>query len=98
MVSAIRYFRFPHAFDNFVYLSQIQQAVAIKTAVDFWRSRRPHSMGALYWQLNDTWPCASWSSLNYGGSWKALHYAARKFLPRFPSHCFLKTTVQPLHV
>ena len=36
-------------------------------------------MGALYWQLNDTWPCASWSSLNYGGSWKALHYAARKF-------------------
>ena len=74
-----RYFRFPEGFENFVYLSQIQQAVAIKTAVDYWRSLRPHCMGALYWQLNDTWPVASWSSLNYGGSWKALHYVARRF-------------------
>ena len=36
-------------------------------------------MGTLYWQLNDTWPVASWSSLDYGGSWKALHYMARRF-------------------
>lgn len=74
-----RNFRFPQRFADFVYLSQIQQGIAIKTAVDYWRSLRPVCMGALYWQLNDTWPVASWSSLNYGGSWKALHYMARQF-------------------
>ncbi|CAN7334120.1 beta-mannosidase [Neorhizobium sp. LjRoot104] len=74
-----RNFRFPVDFANFVYLSQVQQGLAIKTAVDFWRSLKPHTMGALYWQLNDTWPVASWSSLDYGGSWKALHYMARRF-------------------
>lgn len=74
-----RYFRFPKDFANFVYLSQIQQGLAIGTAVDYWRSLKPHCMGTLYWQLNDTWPVASWSSLNYGGSWKALHYMARRF-------------------
>jgi beta-mannosidase len=74
-----RNFRFPKDFPNFVYLSQVQQGVAIKTAVDYWRSLKPHCMGALYWQLNDTWPVASWSSLDYGGSWKVLHYMARRF-------------------
>ncbi|RCS22254.1 glycoside hydrolase family 2 protein [Phyllobacterium salinisoli] len=74
-----RYFRFPEAFENFVYLSQIQQGLAIRTAVEYWRSLKPHCMGALYWQLNDTWPVASWSSLDYGGGWKALHYMARRF-------------------
>jgi Beta-galactosidase/beta-glucuronidase len=74
-----RNFRFPKDFPNFVYLSQVQQAVAIKTAVDYWRSLKPHCMGTLYWQLNDTWPVASWSSLDYGGSWKVLHYHARRF-------------------
>jgi len=74
-----RYFRFPKDFENFVYVSQVQQALAIKTAVEYWRSLKPHCMGTLYWQLNDTWPVASWSSLDYGGSWKALHYAARRF-------------------
>lgn len=74
-----RYFRFPEGFANFVYLSQVQQALAIRTAVDYWRSLKPHCMGTLYWQLNDTWPVASWSSLDYGGGWKLLHYLARRF-------------------
>ncbi|MCC2610251.1 beta-mannosidase [Neorhizobium petrolearium] len=74
-----RNFRFPKDFANFVYLSQVQQGLAIKTAVDYWRSLKPHCMGTLYWQLNDTWPVASWSSLDYGGSWKVLHYMARRF-------------------
>ncbi|MCL6707818.1 glycoside hydrolase family 2 protein [Pseudomonas sp. R2.Fl] len=74
-----RYFRFPKDFANFVYLSQIQQGLAIKTAVDYWRSLKPHCMGTLYWQLNDTWPVASWSSLDHGGGWKAMHYMARRF-------------------
>lgn len=74
-----RYFRFPKDFPNFVYLSQIQQGLAIKTAVEYWRSLKPHCMGTLYWQLNDTWPVASWSSLDYGGRWKAMHYLVRRF-------------------
>ena len=74
-----RYFRFPEGFGNFVYLSQVQQGIAIRTAVEYWRSLKPHCMGALYWQLNDTWPCASWSSLDHGGAWKALHFMARRF-------------------
>ncbi|MFT3972388.1 MAG: glycoside hydrolase family 2 protein [Amaricoccus sp.] len=74
-----RYFRFPKDFASFVWLSQIQQGVAIKTAVDSWRSLKPHCMGALYWQLNDTWPVQSWSSLDYGGGWKMLHYMAQRF-------------------
>lgn len=74
-----RYFRFPVGFENFVYLSQVQQALAIKTAVTHWRGLKPHCMGTLYWQLNDTWPVCSWSSLDHGGGWKLLHHAARRF-------------------
>ncbi len=74
-----RYFRFPKDFGNFVYVSQIQQGLAIKTAVEYWRSLKPHCMGTLYWQLNDTWPVASWSSLDHGGHWKAMHYMAKRF-------------------
>jgi beta-mannosidase len=74
-----RYFRFPADFASFVWLSQVQQGMAIKTAVDAWRSLKPHCMGTLYWQLNDSWPVASWSSLDHGGSWKLLHHMARRF-------------------
>ena len=74
-----RYFRFPDGFENFVYLSQVQQALAIKTAVTHWRAQKPRCMGTLYWQLNDTWPVCSWSSMDYGGGWKLLHHAAREF-------------------
>ncbi|MEE2727428.1 MAG: glycoside hydrolase family 2 protein [Candidatus Latescibacterota bacterium] len=74
-----RYFRMPDGFDNFVYLSQVQQGLAIKTAVEHWRHLRPICMGTLYWQLNDLWPVCSWSSLEYGGKWKLLHYMAKRF-------------------
>ena len=74
-----RNFRFPMDFGNFVYLSQIQHGLAMRMAVEYWRSLKPHCMGTLYWQLNDTWPVASWSGLDHGGSWKSLHYMARRF-------------------
>jgi beta-mannosidase len=75
----LRYFRMPSGFRQTLYLSQVQQALAIKTAVEFWRTRRPRCMGSLYWQLNDVWPVSSWSSLEYDGSWKLLHYEATRF-------------------
>ncbi len=74
-----KYFRMPSRFEDFLYLSQVQQALAIKTGVEYWRSLRPRCMGTIIWQLNDNWPVASWSSLEYGGKWKLLHYAARNF-------------------
>jgi beta-mannosidase len=74
-----RYFRFPSDFDQMVFLSQIQQGLAIKTAIEYWRSTKPRCMGTLFWQINDTYPVASWSSLDYGGQWKLLHYMAKRF-------------------
>ncbi|WDR02782.1 hypothetical protein PSQ19_00645 [Devosia algicola] len=74
-----RYFRFPSNFDQMVFLSQIQQGLAIKTAIEYWRSTKPRCMGTLYWQINDIWPVASWASLDYGGQWKLLHYMAKRF-------------------
>ena len=74
-----RYFRFPVDFANFVYLSQVQQGLAIKTAVTHWRSLKPHCMGTLIWQLNDTWPVCSWASLDHGGGWKLLHHMSKAF-------------------
>ena len=72
------YFRIPFDFSDFVYLSQLLQAEAMSTAIEHWRRRKPTTMGALYWQLNDLWPVASWSSVEYDGKWKAQQYAARR--------------------
>jgi len=47
--------------------------------VEHWRRGMPRGMGTLYWQLNDTWPGASWSSIDYHGRWKALHCMAKRF-------------------
>ena len=85
-----RYFRFPVGFENMVYLSQIQQAVAIKTAVDWWRSLKPHCMGSIIWQLNDVWPGPSWSSIEYGGKWKLLQYETKKFFDIVYMPLFIK--------
>ena len=74
-----RYFRFPAQFEHMLYLSQVAQGLAMQTAIEFWRSCKPRCMGTLYWQLNDTWPVASWASLEYGGGWKLTHYLARRF-------------------
>ncbi len=74
-----RYFRRPEGFENIVYLSQVQQALAMKKAVEYWRALRPACMGTLYWQLNDNWPVCSCSSIEYGGKWKLLHYMAKRF-------------------
>ena len=60
-------------------LSQLLQAEAMRYGVEHLRRHRGRCMGALYWQLNDIWPTASWSSLDYYGRLKALHYVAKRF-------------------
>jgi beta-mannosidase len=73
------WFRLPTSFDRTLWLSQILQGMAIKYAVEHWRRSMPQGMGTLYWQINDCWPVASWSSIDSFGRWKALHYMARHF-------------------
>lgn len=69
----------PRDFADFVYLSQVVQAEGIALAALHHRASRPFTMGSLYWQLNDVWPGASWSSIDSFGRWKALHFHARRF-------------------
>ena len=72
-------FLYPKDFDSLLYTSQLLQGEAIKYGVEHWRRNRGISMGSIYWQLNDCWPVASWSSIDYFGRWKALHYFAKRF-------------------
>lgn len=75
------------AYDMMSYLSQINQAMGMRTAAETlrrWRSfigpnGQGHNMGFLYWQLNDIWQAPSWASIEYGGRWKMVHYFAKKF-------------------
>jgi len=69
----------PKDFPSFLYASQVLQAEGIKIGAEHMRRERPRTMGTLYWQLNDCWPVASWSSIDYYGNWKALQYYARRF-------------------
>ncbi len=72
-------FLFPKDFESLLYLTQILQAVAIKKGVEHWRRNRGNVMGTLFWQLNDSWPVASWSSIDYFGRWKPLQYFSKAF-------------------
>jgi beta-mannosidase len=72
-------FRMPKDFESLVYISMLLQAEGIRFGVEHWRRNKRRVSGTLYWQLNDCWPVASWSSLDYFGRWKALHYSARHF-------------------
>ena len=74
-----RQYRFPRDQDALVFLSQLNQAECMRVGVEHYRRNMPRCMGALYWQLNDCWPVASWSSLEFSGRWKALHHLARRF-------------------
>lgn len=73
------WFLAPNSFESTLWLSQILQGMSIKYACEHWRRTMPRGMGTLYWQLNDCWPVASWSSIDYYGRWKALHYMVRHF-------------------
>jgi len=73
------YYLYPESFDAVIYASQVMQADAITYAVEHFRRIRGRCMGTTYWQLNDCWPVASWSSVDGAGREKALHHAARRF-------------------
>ena len=81
---------YPTKMENLVYASQLLQAEAIKYGAEHLRRNRGRCMGTLYWQLNDCWPVASWSSVDGGGRYKALHYEAKRFYE--PIHISCKET------
>ncbi|NMO95111.1 beta-mannosidase [Paenibacillus lemnae] len=73
-----QYMNEPKNFESFLYMSQMLQAEAMKTAIEAHRRRMPYCMGTLYWQMNDCWPVASWAGMDYLGRWKALQYTAKR--------------------
>uniref|UniRef100_A0A1I8PT43 beta-mannosidase n=1 Tax=Stomoxys calcitrans TaxID=35570 RepID=A0A1I8PT43_STOCA len=82
-----RHFRLPamdwdENVDKLVFLSQVSQAMAVKTATDVFRSERAHkrTMGAMYWQLNDVWIAPTWSSVDYFGNYKIVWYWSKQFM------------------
>jgi len=71
-------YRTPKDFQSFLYMSQLLQGDAVRIAMEAYRRDMPYCMGSLFWQHDDCWPVASWSSRDYYGRWKAQHYFAKK--------------------
>ncbi len=80
-------FLYPTDLKTLVYASQLMQGEAMKYAVEHWRRHRGRCMGAIVWQLNDCWPVTSWSSIDYFGRWKALHYYEKRFFAPIMISC-----------
>lgn len=82
-------YRYPSTFETVIYASQLLQADAIRYGVEHFRRNRndDRCMGAVYWQFNDCWPVASWSSVDYCQRLKALHYYARRFFAPIMISC-----------
>lgn len=80
------YFKEPTSFIQQLYLSQVQQSVAIRLGCEYFRTLKPYMRGIIYWQINDCWPVTSWASIEYGGRWKQLQYHSRRFFdPLMPT-------------
>lgn len=88
----------PSSLKQTVYASQLNQATAIKYGVEHFRRNRGYTMGSVYWQLNDCWPVASWSSVDYFGRYKALHYFARRFYAPVEIGLFLENGEMTINV
>lgn len=83
----VQMYPFPNSFEEFVYLSQVMQAEGMRYGIEHNRRNRGRCMGTIVWQLNDIWPVASWSSIDYYGRWKALHYMEKKCFQRILISC-----------
>ncbi|KAG7234597.1 hypothetical protein INR49_002226 [Caranx melampygus] len=92
LLQAALHFNLPNStdplrrFTDTLYITQVMQAQCVKSQTEFYRRSQTeivegkgHTMGALYWQLNDIWQAPSWSSVEFGGKWKMLHYFAQNF-------------------
>ena len=91
-----RHFPFPNStqrqtlFDDTIYMTQVQQAFCYSMGIQVWRRIKDespgHTMGIIYWQMEDIWQAPTWASLEYGGRWKVLHSTLRRvFAPSIVS-------------
>ena len=71
-------YREPKDFEELLYLGQLMQGDAMKTATEAHRRDKGYCWGTLVWQINDCWPVASWSTRDYYGRWKAAQYMMRQ--------------------
>lgn len=78
---------YPNNFDMTLYASQLLQAEAMRYGVEHFRRNRGRCMGCVIWQLNDCWPGASWSMIDYFGRWKAAQYYAKRFFAPLMISC-----------
>ena len=93
-----RYYNKPNSFAGYLYVSQILQAYGVSIGMESHRRNKGYSMGSLYWQLNDCWPVASWSSIDYYGKWKALYYSTKKSFQPVLISFYEKENQLELHV
>ena len=85
----IAHYRLPEDMETWHWAMQLNQANAISTALEHFRSHAPHTAGAIVWQLNDCWPVTSWAAIDGDEHPKPLFYALRNaFAPRV-------VTIQP---
>jgi beta-mannosidase len=75
-------------FDDFRYLSQVNQAEALITGIEHWRRRQFSTSGTLFWQLNDCWPVTSWAVLDADDAPKLPWYAIRRAYDPLLLSCF----------
>jgi beta-mannosidase len=77
--------RHGYTLPQYAYASQLVQAEAMSFAYASWRrlwrgEGREECAGALCWQLNDCWPCVSWSLGDYHLRPKAAFYTIKRAL------------------
>lgn len=72
------YYKVPEKFEDLVYVGLVLQGQGMRHGIEAHRRNRPYCMGSLFWQLNDSWPVVSWSSIDYYGNWKALMYQSKR--------------------
>lgn len=84
--------RYPYSFEKLIYASQLVQSDCIRSNVEHMRRNRGVCMGSLYWQINDSNPVISWSSVDYYNRPKALHYAAKRFYSPVLLSCLEENT------
>lgn len=93
-----QHYAIPRNFDHFVLVSQILQAEGMRRAIEAHRRERQRCSGTLYWQLNDCWPAASWSSIDWKGRWKAAHYQVRRVYADVMLSAIRRGSLVELHV